>query len=165
MKGFVRFAALAGVVSAAAAAHAFQFSVLSIGTEDGSTFIDSETVIGQSGTPATLQDLTMNVNTGVGEYTSSNGNLDFNFVLGSAIPENNGFYFEASWTYGNTSTGAWANLIGGGTFAYGIDNFSANIWQSNTGLVGNLTSPAPEPVSFAILGASVLALRRRRRRA
>lgn len=169
MNNLTRIAALAALTVLATVAHAYQFAVLSDGTFDANTRVASEVVVGQVNTPAALQVLSMffsgNTLTGNGEYVSANGNLDFTFTYPNVNFVNDGQYVAATWTYSNTSTGAYANMTGGGTFGFGINAFNgdSNSWHSNTALVGNLTNAVPEPASLAILSIGAVATIRRRR--
>ena len=155
--------ALAGV---AVAAHAFQFAVISDGSYSSNTGISNEQVVGQTGIEE-LDTLVLDYATETGEYTGPGGNLDFTFTWGppgQGYPYGDGNYYQGVWTYANTSTGDFANMNGGGTFAFGINNGDGNgNYHSNTALVGSLVT-VPEPAAFAALGIGLVALVRRRRK-
>lgn len=162
-----RFALLTLMTAAAAGAGAFQFSVVSGGTADYNdvTGIANETVLGSNNLPSGFDTLTLNFITDTGEYFGAGGNLSFSLAInGGGYPDNNGTYYTGVWTYDPSSTGNYANLTGGGTFSFGIDNQNGNIFDSNTGLVGNLAA-TPEPASLAALSIGAIALLRRRKRA
>lgn len=169
MNIIARSSALAALATIASAAHGYQFAVLSDGTFTNANTTSVETVVSQINTPTNLVTLTLVVNvaamTGTGEYTSAGGNLDFTFTYPNVNMINDGQYIAATWTWSNTSTGAYANVSGGGTFGSGINAFNAQTgtWHSNTALVGNLT-PVPEPTAFAALDVGAIALVRRRSR-
>lgn len=166
---YSRLALVAALSLTVAAANAYQFTILSAGTQDYSdlTGVANENVIGSFGTPSSFNTLTLDFATLTGEYAGPDGNLDFTFTWSPSSPGypfNDGEYYNGVWTYSNTSTGDYANMTGGGTFAFGINNQSGNTFDSTTTTVGNLAA-TPEPASMAALAIGAVALIRRRKRA
>lgn len=167
---FMRATLTFGILCAALAqASAFHIDIISVGTvTSGANVTFTENVIFQNTSivmPAFTTDtysIVNNVPPQPGNGIFSNGSGDsmlFNLILNNVSANGPGVAGDGSWTY-TGGTGAYVNLVGGGTFTFNLNTVTL---ASNSTFIGELT-PVPEPATMAAVGLGAAALLRRRRK-